>query len=145
MPGMSNRMKNVGMRLSKPPNSAAEEEGWAPSSKTLSATAVRVTTMGSKSAAAYHCTPTRQRTIRRSNPTTPVLPRVIANTTNAATKGPGTMGLGERSRAYRDQAHHESAKASTKNAMSGYLLTKDMRLSPSLPTSQAGHPFPPLA
>jgi hypothetical protein len=32
----------------------------------------------------------------------------------------------------------ESAQASTKNAVSGYLLTIDMRQFPSLPTSQAG-------
>src|SRR5919107_6338751 len=143
MPGMSSRMKNVGMRLGKPPNSAAEEEGWAPSSRMLSATAVRVTTMGSRSAAAYHCTPTRQRTIRRSNSTTPVLPRVIANTINAATKGPGAMGVGARSRAYRGQPHHESAQASTKNVMSGYLLTDDKRYSPLLASHPlAGHPSP---
>src|SRR5829696_9257479 len=137
-------MKNVGMRLVQPPNSAAEEEGWAPSRKTLIAAAVRVTPIGRPSAAAYHCTPTRQRTIRRSNPTTPVLPRVRASTTSAARKGPKpTIGVGNRSKEYRIQGHHDRAHASTKDGMSAYLLIKDTTSSPSRPTSQAGHPFPP--
>src|SRR5215216_1472835 len=136
-------MKNVGMRLDQPPNSAAEEVGWAPSKKTLIATAVRVITTGSRSATAYQRSPTRQRTIRRSNPSTPLLPSVTASTKNAARKGKPTIGVGERSKEYRIQGHHESAQASTKNVMSGYLLIKDTRSSPSRPTSQAGHPFPP--
>jgi hypothetical protein len=122
-------MKNVGMRLGKPPNSAAEEVGWAPSRKTLVAAAVRVTTTGSRSAAAYHCNPTRQRTIRRSNPTMPLLPSVTASTTSAARKGPKpTIGLGARSKEYRIQGHYESAKAKgwrTKKLMSGCLLIKE--------------------
>src|SRR5215218_3862382 len=143
---MSSQRKNVCKRVDQPPSSAAEEVVWAPSKKTLSAAAVRETTMGSRSATAYHLSPTRQRTIRRSNPMTPLLPSVSASTISAARKGPKPMiGLGARSKEYRIQGHHESAKASTKNAASGYLLTNDMRLSPSLPTSQAGHPFPPLA
>src|SRR5215211_1341271 len=137
-------MKNVGMRLDQPPTSAAAEIRWAPSRKTLSAAAVRVTPIGRPSGAAYHCNPTRQRTIRRSNPTTPVLPRVRASTTSAARKGPKpTIGVGNRSKEYRIQGHHDRAQASTKNVMSGYLLIKDKRSSPPDPTSQAGHPFPP--
>src|SRR5215218_2418642 len=135
---MRSRTKNVGMRLDQPPNSAAEEVGWAPSRRTLIATAVRVTTTGSRSATAYHRSPTRQRTIRRSNPSTPLSPSVTASTKNAARKGKPTIGVGERSKEYRIQGHHERAQASTKNVMSGYLLIKDTRYSPSRPTSQAG-------
>src|SRR5829696_2104283 len=137
---MRSRTKNVGMRLDQPPNSAAEEVGWAPSRRTLIATAVRVTTTGSRSATAYHRSPTRQRTIRRSNPSTPLSPSVTASTKNAARKGKPTIGVGERSKEYRIQGHHERAQASTKNVMSGYLLIKDTRydMRSSLPTHFPG-------
>src|SRR5215211_3328523 len=133
---MRSQRKNICKKLDKPPNSAAEEVRWAPSKKTLSSAAVRVTTMGRRSATAYHLSPTRQRTIRRSNPTTPLLPSVSASTISAARKGPKpTIGLGKRSKEYRIQGHHDRAQASTKNVMSGYLLIKDTRSFPSTPTS----------
>src|SRR5215217_1414907 len=136
---MRSRMKNVGMRLGKPPNPAAEEEGWAPSRKTLIAAALRATPTGSRSAAAYQRSPTRQRTIRRSKSTTPVFPRVIASTRSAATKGPKpTMGRGKRSKAYRIEGHHESAQASTKNVTSGCRFTNDIMDTFPDPPSAAG-------
>src|SRR5829696_3433918 len=105
---MRSRMKNVEKRLVQPPNST-DEGAWAPN-RTLNTAAVRAIATGSKRATAYHLSPTRHRTIRRSNPTTPDLPRVIASTTIAARKGPKpTMGWGRRSRAYRIEGHHESA------------------------------------
>ena len=64
----------------------------------LDSAAAKLIATGIKSAAAYHPSPTRHRTIRRSNSSTPVLPPVIASTTSAARKGPNpTMGEGERS------------------------------------------------
>src|SRR5687768_8668238 len=108
MPGTSSRMKNVEKRLVQPPSST-EEGAWAPN-RTLNTAAVRAIATGSKRATAYHRNPTRQRTVRCSNPPTPVLPRVIASTTSAARKGPKpAIGEGERSRAYRIQGHHERA------------------------------------
>src|SRR5919112_5057404 len=126
---MRSRMKNVEKRLVQPPNSTGEGV-WAPN-RTLNTAAARAIATGSKSATAYHTGATRQRIIRRSNPTIPVLPWVIPSTTSAARKGPKpTIGWGERSRAYRIEGHHERAQASTKNAMSGYLLNNDIECSP---------------
>src|SRR5918994_4727921 len=114
MPGTSRRRKNVEKRPTQP-LSSTEEGAWAPN-RTLNIAAARLIATGSKRATAYHLSPTRQRTIRRSNPTTPLLPSVSASTISAARKGPKpTIGLGERSKEYRIQAHHESAQASTKN------------------------------
>src|SRR5215213_10345675 len=109
-PGIKSDNKNSSKKLDQPPKSATEDVRCAPSKKTLSAAAARVTTIGSRSATAYHWIPTRQRTIRRSNPTTPLLPSVIASTTSAARKGPKpTIGLGKRSKEYRIQGHHDRA------------------------------------
>ena len=55
---------------------------------TLSTVAPRASPTGSKRATAYHPSPTRQRTIRRSKPPTPLLPLVMASTKSAARKGP---------------------------------------------------------
>jgi hypothetical protein len=41
--------------------------------------------------------------------------------------------VGNRSKEYRIQGHHDRAQASTKNVMSGYLLIKDTRSSPPDP------------
>src|SRR5688500_1083619 len=101
-------MKNVEKSPVQPPNST-DEGGWAPN-RTLITAAARLIATGSKRATAYHLSPTRQRTIRRSTPTTPVLPLVRASTTSAARKGPKpTIGWGRRSRAYRIEGHHERA------------------------------------
>src|SRR5215210_544897 len=124
IPGIRSTTAKVEKRPVQPPRSAAEG-AWAPS-RTFSAVAARAIPTGSKSATAYHLIPTRQRTIRRSRPPIPLLPWVMASTTSAARKGPKeAMGVGERPKAYRIQGHHESAKASTKNAMSGCRFTKD--------------------
>src|SRR5918997_2903742 len=122
--GIRSTKAKVEKRPVQPPRSAAEG-AWAPS-RTFSAVTARAIPTGSKSATAYHLIPTRQRTIRRSRPPIPLLPWVMASTTSAARKGPKeAMGAGERPKAYRIQGHHESAKASTKNAMSGCRFTKD--------------------
>jgi hypothetical protein len=76
----------------------------------LDSAAARLIATGINSAAAYHPSPTRHWTIRRSNPSTPVLPLVIASTASAARKGPKpAMGEGARSYAYRIQGHHDRA------------------------------------
>src|SRR5215208_1876947 len=72
---MRSTRKNAGMRLGHPPSSA-DEAPWAPNTKTLSVAAKTVIVTGTKSATAYHTGETRQRTIRRSKPPTPLLPLV---------------------------------------------------------------------
>src|SRR5215210_3756852 len=85
-------------------------------------------------AAAYQRSPTRQRTIRLSNAFRPALPLVRTVTMIAARKGPKAK-IGPRkvmSNAYKIQIHHASAKASTKNEISGCPLTNDIRGPPFL-------------
>ncbi len=101
-------MAKVEKRFVQPPNSMAE--GARAPSRTFSAVAVVESPTGNRRAAAYHLSPTFQRTIRRSRPPTPPLPRVTASTASAARKGPKpATGWGERSRAYRIEGHHEKA------------------------------------
>jgi hypothetical protein len=86
MPGMRSRRAKVEKRPVQPLSTA--EEARASNRRTLSAAAAPEITTGSRSATAYQRNPTRQRTIRRSSPTTPILPWTTASTTSAARKGP---------------------------------------------------------
>src|SRR5215213_15304 len=94
-PGIKSDNKNSSKKLDQPPKSATEDVRCAPSKKTLSAAAARMTTIGSRSATAYHWSPTRQRTIRRSNAVTGYLltsdmrpfPYVWANVTGPIVVG----------------------------------------------------------
>ncbi len=135
-PGSSPIGANTGMTSRIAKRSTASEiersritESGAPSA-TLSPPVPNTTAKGMRIAAAYHCQPTRQRMIRLPSSRSPRRPSTTAVITMAATRGPAAMkmpnGVGA----------HVIAKASTKNATSGWrLISADIAEPPGSPAA----------